>query len=155
TEAPGAPSPASNKLRFMKTKVAGSCLCGQIRLEVAVGPDDYMEHCHCGMCRKAHGASFATWIDVPVANFRFPSAEQEVSRYRSSPDATRAFGRHCGSSLIWQRDGAPILSVAAGVLDGDPGCRPVANIYVASRAPWVTLEAGLEQHQANRPKPTV
>jgi hypothetical protein len=134
----------------MKQKVAGSCLCGQVRFEITVGPDNWMEHCHCGMCRKAHGASFVTWIDLPVGDFRYTAGEGEVVRHRSSKDATRAFCRHCGSSLVWQRDGAPMLSIAAGVLDGDPGCRPAANIYVASKAPWVEL---LPQFDANRPKP--
>ena len=137
----------------MKSNVAGSCLCGRVRFEITVGPDNYMEHCHCSMCRKAHGASFATWIDLPVEDFRFTRGEAEVARYRSSPDWTRGFCRHCGSSLIGQRDGAPVLSIAAGVLDGDPGCRPSTHIYVASRAAWVTPEDGLAQYDAAGPMP--
>jgi hypothetical protein len=132
----------------MKTK--GSCLCGQVRFEIATTPETYMEHCHCSMCRKAHGASFVTWIDVPTGDFALLSGEGDVARFRSSPDWTRAFCRHCGSSLFGQRDGSPWISIAAGVLDGDPGCRPSVHIFVASRAPWVTPEAGLPQYDERR-----
>ena len=133
----------------MKSKVAGSCLCGQVRFEAALGPDNWMEHCHCSMCRKAHGAASVTWIDLPVGDFRWTAGESELVRYRSSKDWTRIFCRHCGSHVAGQREGAPMLSIAAGVLDGDPGCRPQAHIYVGSKAPWTEL---LPQFEANRPK---
>src|SRR5262249_57654084 len=124
---------------------------GQVCLGIGAGPDTHRGHGPCGLGRKAQGLSFGIWMDFPAGDFRFTSGEQEVARYRSSPDATRAFCRNCGSSLIWQRDGAPVLSIAAGVLDGDPGCRPALHIFVASRAPWVTPEPGLLQYEASRP----
>ena len=37
----------------------GSCLCGSIQYEVD-RIDSKMGHCHCTMCRKFHGAEFAT-----------------------------------------------------------------------------------------------
>ena len=38
--------------------IKGSCLCGTVqwRLDPPFGE---MSHCHCSMCRKAHGAAFA------------------------------------------------------------------------------------------------
>src|SRR5438309_11769258 len=106
------------------TMVSGSCLCREVRLEIAASSQTWMEHCHCSMCRKAHGASFVTWIDVPRGAFRWLAGEASLGRYRSSADVERLFCARCGSGLVGQRDGAPELSVAAGVLDGDPGCRP-------------------------------
>ena len=38
----------------------GSCLCGTVRYEIR-GPVGRVSHCHCAMCRKAHGAAFATY----------------------------------------------------------------------------------------------
>ena len=46
----------------------GSCLCGGVAWE-ADGPFDLMSHCHCSICRKAHGAAFATYVAVPAAGF--------------------------------------------------------------------------------------
>ena len=41
--------------------VRGSCLCGDVVWE-ASGKLERMSHCHCSMCRKAHGAAFATYV---------------------------------------------------------------------------------------------
>ena len=41
----------------------GSCLCGAIRYEID-GPLGAAGHCHCTMCRKAHGAAFGTYSRV-------------------------------------------------------------------------------------------
>ncbi len=41
----------------------GSCLCGVVRFEV----DEFLPqvaHCHCSMCRKFHGAAYATIAGV-------------------------------------------------------------------------------------------
>src|SRR5207249_145423 len=42
--------------------VGGSCLCGDVAFELV--PGDWMGHCHCSMCRKAHGAAFATHVST-------------------------------------------------------------------------------------------
>jgi hypothetical protein len=38
----------------------GRCLCGRVRYEIP-GEIYSVVHCHCSMCRKHHGAAFATW----------------------------------------------------------------------------------------------
>jgi hypothetical protein len=38
----------------------GSCLCGAVHYEFS-GSLNFMGHRHCSMCRKSHGAAFATW----------------------------------------------------------------------------------------------
>ena len=43
--------------------LAGGCLCGAVRYEID-GAGGGVSHCHCGMCRKASGAAFVTWIGV-------------------------------------------------------------------------------------------
>ena len=39
--------------------IHGSCLCGKVRFELA-GPPQFINHCHCSMCRKVHGAAFGS-----------------------------------------------------------------------------------------------
>ena len=41
------------------SKLHGGCLCGLVRYEIAASLGT-TEHCHCSMCRKAHGAAFST-----------------------------------------------------------------------------------------------
>jgi hypothetical protein len=122
----------------------GSCLCGGVCYEVdgEIGP---MANCYCSMCRKHHGAPFATFVGVKPSNFRWLSGEDLVARYRSSPAGERAFCRTCGSSLPLPDPGEAIAFLPAGTLDDDPGVRPAAHIFVGSKAPWVEIRDDLPQ----------
>jgi hypothetical protein len=75
--------------------LSGSCLCGGVRFEIT-GPLDRATHCHCSMCRKAHGAAFGSYGGLQVRDFRWTSGEELVAAYRSSPEVTRTFCKRCG-----------------------------------------------------------
>ena len=55
----------------------GSCLCGSIRYTLD-RPIEEIDHCHCSMCRRFHGAAFATYGRVPRQALGF-ALEQEPS----------------------------------------------------------------------------
>ena len=57
--------------------VPGSCLCGAVQFEVTL-PVKANVHCHCSMCRKAHGAAFATFANAYPSGFRFTAGEAQV-----------------------------------------------------------------------------
>jgi len=123
----------------------GSCLCGGVTYEIAA-PIEELSHCHCSMCRKAHGAAFATFARVPAAAFRITAGADLVKRYQSSDPVTRSFCGTCGSNLTFVFAGMPEhLWVAAGSFDEDPGVRPSAHIFVASKAPWYEITDQLKQ----------
>lgn len=128
----------------------GSCLCGAVRYEVA-GPFDMMAHCHCSMCRKHHGAMFATFASAPLAGFRWVSGEDQVVTYRSSEDGRRMFCRHCGSVTPTIMKEMGLVIVPAGNLEGDPGIRPQMHMFAASRAPWFPITDALPQHKGYPP----
>ena len=48
------------------TKVEGGCLCGAVRFSLEL-PSKWCAHCHCSMCRRAHGAGYVTWGQVQAA----------------------------------------------------------------------------------------
>lgn len=123
----------------------GSCLCGAVTYETAA-PVERLGHCHCGMCRKAHGAAFATYGRVPTGAFRFTAGESRVKRYQSSTPVTRSFCADCGSNLTFAYSALPdVLWVAAGSFDEDPGVRPLWHGFVASKAPWHEISDDLKQ----------
>jgi hypothetical protein len=124
--------------------VKGSCLCGGIQYEVtAFGT---VVNCHCSMCRKATGAAFRTRATVPTAAFRWLAGEALVSKYESSPGETRTFCRVCGATLAtFFRDHPDQIGLPLGTLDGDPGVRPSAHVFVDSKAPWFEIADGLPQ----------
>jgi hypothetical protein len=126
--------------------IRGSCLCRDVRLEI-YGKLSRVSHCHCSMCRKAHGATFGTYAAVNAADFRFVSGQNRITRYRSSPGVVRTFCARCGSTLQWLREATPeIVDVALGVLDDDPGVRPSHHLFVGSKAPWHEISDHLPQH---------
>jgi hypothetical protein len=130
--------------------IHGSCLCGSIRW-VAEGPFELMAHCHCSMCRKAHGASFATAVGAPLATFRFERGADLVVRFASSPQTTRAFCARCGGTVPTVPREGPRIFLPAGSLDDDPGVRPIAHIFAASIAPWHEITDALPRFDTYPP----
>ena len=127
--------------------IRASCLCGGVRFEIS-GKLTGASHCHCSMCRKAHGAAFGTYAAVKAADFRVVSGADRITRYRSSNGIVRTFCAGCGSTLQWLRESKPgIVDVALGILDDDPGVRPERHIFVGSKAPWHEITDSLPQHE--------
>ena len=93
------------------------------------------------MCRKAHGSAFASMLRVREAAFQW-ARRGSVITYESSPGTRRPFCTTCGSPL--PQDPTPKgVFLPAGPLEGDPGTRPAAHIFTASRAPWYEIEDAL------------
>ena len=128
--------------------VRGSCLCGDVAWQ-AEGPFELMSHCHCSMCRKSHGTGFSTVVAAPAAGFRVVRGESGVRGYESSPGNLRSHCPRCGS-MLWSGPGEHVF-MAAGCLDDDPGVRPIAHIFVASKAPWYDIPDSLPQFEAYPP----
>jgi hypothetical protein len=101
------------------------------------------------MCRKAHGAAFATYGRVESGDFVLSSGADDIASYQSSPEVTRTFCKRCGSTLQFistKRPGS--FSLALGTLDDDPGVQASQHIFVGSKAPWFDIADDLPQHAA-------
>jgi hypothetical protein len=94
------------------------------------------------MCRKSHGAAFATWASVYPDQFRWTSGVEFVERYESSPGKERRFCKKCSSPLV---STAKITEGVLGTVDGDPGVRPGEHIFVGSKTPWYEIVYALPQ----------
>jgi len=102
------------------------------------------------MCRKSHGAAFGTYARA-TGGVHWLSGRADVEAYESSPGFQRPFCSRCGSVVAGepQADGSAFLPV--GCLDEDPGARPLAHIFVASRAPWHEITDALPRFDAYPP----
>jgi hypothetical protein len=137
---------------FMTTHehtVLGSCLCGGVAWE-ARGLLELMSHCHCSMCRKAHGAPFATFVAAAEAGFQWLRGEMLITAYRSSTESDRRFCSRCGSVVPMAPTGGKVW-MPAGCLDADPGVRPQAHIFVGSKASWYEIADSLPRFEAYPP----
>jgi len=121
----------------------GRCLCGAVSWRIEP-PFVGMTHCHCSMCRKAHGAPFATYITAAADNFELLSGAEAITDYESSPGFHRAFCGRCGS-VVHSPEVDGQVFVPAGPLDDDPGVRATAHIFATSKAPWYVIADDLPQ----------
>jgi hypothetical protein len=124
------------------------CLCGAVTWELD-GPFEWMSHCHCSRCRKTHGAAFGTYVAGPAAGFR-RHGDEHVRRWESSPGFFRCFCGRCGSVVPGDGFEGRVF-VPAGNFDDDPGVRPLAHIFVASKAPWYEIRDSLPQFETYPP----
>jgi hypothetical protein len=123
----------------------GSCLCGAVRFEA--GPIDLMEHCHCVMCRRHHGAMFATFASARTGEFEWLAGRDEVAAYRSSERGLRPFCRTCGSvAPAVLPDWPEVVFVPAGNLEEDPGVRPSFHMFAASVPGWFPITDTLPRY---------
>lgn len=119
----------------------GQCLCGAVRYEVD-GPFASMTHCHCSMCRKHHGAPFATYVSAPIAGFRWVSGKDRVVQFSPS----RLFCSTCGSVVPFIDEERELVFIPAGNLDGELGIKPQCHIFTGSKLPWYEIKDALPQH---------
>lgn len=138
-------NPASNK------PYHGSCLCGAIQFEAShLSPQ--MGHCHCSMCRKFHGAAFATFGETSSDNFRWLKGVEHLKSYLAPNGTTRQFCSECGSSLIFKPSGDEngLVEFALGALDDPINERPDAHIFSAYKADWMELCDDLPKFKEGR-----
>jgi len=114
----------------------GGCSCGAVRFRIAL-PPLWVAHCHCSMCRRAHGAGFVTWVGNAADRFVLESGGDVLGRYRSSEAATRSFCTRCGSPLFFESSRWPgEIHVTLASIDDARGLEPQAHAYWGSRAEW-------------------
>lgn len=129
----------------------GRCLCGSVRFRVTgkLGPAGF---CHCKQCQRASGSAFAANAAVRTRYFEITSGLDRVSEYESSPGKFRAFCSRCGSPIYSRSTGDPdSRNVRLGTLDSDPERRPLAHVWVDSKAPWYSITDSLPQYREGPP----
>jgi len=129
----------------------GSCLCSRVAYEIS-GPLTQAWHCHCIMCRKAHGSAFRTRATVQAKDFAWTRGEGDVTWYSSSPGHYRGFCSACGTPLLSRFDQAPdAYGLPLGALDDDPHIKAACHMFVANKAPWYDITDGLPQYPQGAP----
>ncbi|MBT4212410.1 MAG: GFA family protein [Porticoccaceae bacterium] len=89
------------------------------------------------MCRKFHGAAFATYGKVQSQDFRWLQGQALILIYQSSVTAERGFCRCCGSSLYYKSLGQDDqISIAIGTLDEEPSRSVDNSIFCSSMPLW-------------------
>lgn len=120
----------------------GGCLCGDVRF-TATWPSLWVAHCHCSMCRRAHGAAFVTWFGMAEDCARIDDDAGSLRWYPSSPGAERGFCARCGSSLFFRSARWPgELHIALANLEGEPDQAPMAHVFWDTHVDWAAVDPG-------------
>jgi len=89
------------------------------------------------MCRKFHGAAYATYGKVQSQDFRWLQGQALILTYQSSITAERGFCKCCGSSLYYKFiDQDDQISIAIGTLDEEPSRWVDNSIFCSSKPRW-------------------
>ncbi|HET6604001.1 MAG TPA: GFA family protein [Xanthomonadaceae bacterium] len=121
------------------TEATGSCLCGAVRFAAQL-PSKWVAHCHCSMCRRAHGAAFVTWAGFPQQQCAIQDPDQVLHWYASSPGAERGFCGRCGSTLFFRSERwAGELHIVRANFDGELDRTPQAHVFWDAHVDWVQL----------------
>jgi hypothetical protein len=125
--------------------ITGQCACGTVRYQVDGELIDYC-HCHCSICRKIHGAAFATWGGVSREQFSYRSGEDNLNVYSFSENADSISCKTCSSTLLVDfKPEAHMLYITLGTVDGDVSCPPGFHQFVGSKASWFEITDQLPQ----------
>ena len=124
----------------------GGCLCGKVRFEIT-GPIHNIVYCHCSQCRKAQGSAFATNGIVKDSEFTILSGNETLTGYESTPGQTKYFCKICGSPILSKSVSKPgQVRVRLGTIESDITERPMAHIFVTSKANWEEITGDLPQY---------
>lgn len=126
-----------------KMKVTGGCLCGRVRFECS-GENVLSLVCHCRMCQRASGSSFAGIMFFPTNSMQVSAGQTRT--YGSSSSGIRHFCAECGSSLFFERTSSSLHGILVGALDDPNLFRPTMHICLSAKQDWLALSDGLPCH---------
>ncbi|MEL1263158.1 GFA family protein [Pseudoxanthomonas putridarboris] len=127
--------------QFPRTARA-QCLCGRVSLEADL-PSLWAAHCHCTLCRRAHGAAFVTWVGMEEARCRVHDAGGNLQWYASSAEGERGFCRHCGCMMLFRGTRWPgELHVAMAHFTTPVDRMPQVHVYWDEHVPWAAVDPG-------------
>ena len=121
---------------------SGGCQCGAVRF-TARGELGRASICHCRMCQKAFGSFFGPFVSAPGLIWTRGAPKY----FQSSNRVRRGFCADCGTPLTFEPDGRT-PGVAIGAFDDPSTLRPVIQMAVDARSPWLGELAALPERSA-------
>jgi hypothetical protein len=142
----------SSDLPEVPIRLTGGCMCGAVCYEISERPM-FGALCHCDRCRPQSGSAFSTVVFVKRSTLRL---EGETRVFEDVGASGMRVGRRCcarcGSPLTTEPDGVPdLMMVKVGGIDNNEWFRPVMELVVTRRRPWVERVPGAQQFDGNPP----
>lgn len=121
--------------------ITGGCRCGAARYTIALERMPRTYACHCTLCQRASGSSFAHQMPVPEAALSVTGALRTA--VVASASGAVSTGYHCAAcvgrlySTNSRWPGTAI--VRAGTVDGSEQLTPALHIFTSTKQPWIVL----------------
>jgi hypothetical protein len=140
---------ADNRLEMPAT-LTGGCMCGAVRYRISASS---IAMGLCNRCRPQSGSAFSTII---IINRSTIEIEEETSVFNdvgsSDLHVALRYCPRCGSPLTTEPDVTPdLMFVKAGGIDANEWFRPMMELFVGRRRPWVASVPGAQQFEGNPP----
>lgn len=125
--------------RMHQPRSQGSCLCGAVKFSVPL-PVQWVAHCHCTRCQRAHAAAVVTWVGVAEPAVRLSDPDSALRWYRAESGGERGFCGRCGSPMFFKSARWPgELHIARALFAEAPGQEAQAHVFYDSHVDWLTL----------------
>ena len=109
-------------------------------------PTNWMAHCHCTLCQKAHGSAFVTWVGVNKERVIIDDSENSLTWFKSSKNAERGFCDLCGSSLFFRSENwANELHIVRANFTGALDREPQSHGYYDTHVSWFSVNDNLQK----------
>ncbi|BDA50659.1 hypothetical protein COCOBI_16-3350 [Coccomyxa sp. Obi] len=118
----------------------GGCLCGDVRYVIDGEPSTEESPClcHCRICQRSSGAPLVAWATFRQEDVKFVQGEPKT--YQSSATGVRRFCGRCGTQLLFQTVGTPVLDITIASLDMPDVLQPEAHIWTESKRSYMGTE---------------
>ena len=121
----------------------GRCGCNAVAYKVS---DEFVVaySCHCSNCRALTGAAFLPWGEIEREKLRVTKGADSLTLVG---DADGDHATHCGEclSLLHWTGYEGKIRVPYGSLIDEPALKPMAHMFVGSKAAWHVILDDLPQ----------
>lgn len=107
----------------MKT---GHCLCQKVGVSINP-PEQKLNVCHCGMCRKWSGGPGFVIDGGKEVSF---TGQEFISKFSSSDWGERGFCKECGTHLFWHMKNSNYYNFNAGLFEDLKDFKFSLEIYI-------------------------
>ena len=133
--------------------IGGGCRCGAVRFRIAIECPPATYACHCTLCQRASGSSFA--LQMLIAEPALSVTGKLVEARVVGPSGAVGVSRYCAvclTRLYNTNERRPGLAVVrAGTLDGSERLSPALHIFVSTKQPWVVIAPDVPAYEEGAP----
>lgn len=127
----------------------GSCLCGDVGF-VAALPSQWVAHCHCSRCRRAHGAAFVTWAGFATEAVTIDDTRSSLRWHVAAEGGARGFCGRCGSPMFFKSERWPgELHIARALFLAPIDRAPQAHVFYETHVDWAPVGDALPKKSSS------